>query len=89
MGRAAFVRGAAHPNPQEAHPMPTPQEQHKAELLALALIALHAASTLRSLRDSSKVHYQLLHIRIGRVLESAPPSAVGREVNRRPIALEA
>lgn len=59
--------------------MPTPQEQHEAETLAsqleaLARTSLNAASTLRSLRDTSKVNYRLLHIRLGRVLEAAPPS---------------
>lgn len=57
--------------------MPTPQEEHEAEVLAaqleaLARTSLNAASTLRSLRDKSKVNYRLLHIRIGRVLASAP-----------------
>ena len=74
--------------------MPTPQEQHEAEALAsqleaLARTSLNAASTLRSLRDKSRVNYRLLHIRIGRVLESAPPSEVCREVGRQPIAQEA
>ena len=74
--------------------MPTPQEQHEAELLAsqleaLARTSLHAASSLRSLHDRSKVNYRLLHIRIGRVLEHAPESAVCRAVDRQPIAQEA
>ena len=58
--------------------MPTPQEQHEAEALAsqleaLARTSLNVASTLRSLRDKSRVNYRLLHIRIGHVLASAPP----------------
>ena len=74
--------------------MPTPQQQHEAELLAsqleaLARTSLNAASSLRSLRDRSKVNYRLLHIRIGRVLENVPPSEVCREVDRQPIAQEA
>ena len=74
--------------------MPTPQEQHEAEALAsqleaLARTSLNAASTLRCLRDKSKVNYRLLHSRIGRVLASAPPSAVCREVDRRPSAQQA
>ena len=57
-----------------------PQEQHEAELLAsqfeaLARTVFNAAATLRSLGDRSKVDYQLLHIHIGCVLESAPRSA--------------
>ena len=74
--------------------MPTPQQQHEAELLAsqleaLARTSLNAASSLRSLRNKSKVDYRLLHIRIGRVLENAPSSAVCREADRQPIAQEA
>ena len=70
--------------------MPTPQQQHEAEALAtqleaLARTSLNAASTLRSLRDTSKVHYRLLHIRIERVLESAPASVACPQ----PIAQEA
>lgn len=70
--------------------MPTPQQQHEAEALAtqleaLARTSLNAASTLRSLRDTSKVNYRLLHIRIGRVLESAPASVACPQ----PIAQEA
>ncbi|MCY3787655.1 MAG: hypothetical protein OXH63_02590 [Gemmatimonadetes bacterium] len=74
--------------------MPTPQQQHEAELLAtyleaLARTSLNAASSLRSLRDKGRVNYRLLHIRIGRVLENAPPSEVCREADRQPIAQEA
>lgn len=74
--------------------MPTPQQQHEAELLAsqleaLARTSLNAASSLRSLRNKSKVNYRLLHIRLGRVLENTPPSAVCREADRQPIAQEA
>lgn len=74
--------------------MPTNQEQHEAEALAsqleaLARTSLSAASTLRSLHNKSRVNYRLLHIRIGRVLENAPPSAVCRPVDRQPIAQEA
>ena len=74
--------------------MPTPQEQHEAEMLAtyleaLARTSLNAASSLRSLRDKGKGNYRLLHIRIGRVLEHAPPSEVCRQTERRPLALDA
>ena len=67
--------------------MPTTQEQHEAEALAsqleaLARTSLNAASSLRSLRDRSKINYRLLHLRIGRVLEHAPPSEVCREQDR-------
>ena len=74
--------------------MPTPQQQHEAERLAsqleaLARTSLNAASSLRSLHDRSKLNYRLLHIRIGRVLEHVPPSAVCHAVDRQPIAQEA
>ena len=74
--------------------MPTPQQQHEAELLAtyleaLARTSLNAASSLRSLRDKRKINYRLLHLRIGRVLEHTPPSEVCCQVERRPTAQEA
>lgn len=72
--------------------MPTPHQQHEAEALAtkleaLARTSLNAASSLRSLRDTSKVDYRLLHIRIGHVLESAPASVACPD--GKPIAQEA
>ena len=74
--------------------MPTPTKQREADELAtdleaLARTALTVSAHLRSLHSTERVHFKMLHLRIGRVLEHTPPSEVCREVDRRPIAPEA
>ena len=70
-------------------------KQHRAAdelatyLETLARTSLTVAANLRSLHSKERVHFKMLHIRIGRVLEHAPPSAVCRQVDRQPIAQEA
>lgn len=74
--------------------MPKTKQHHAADELAtyleaLARTSLTVAANLRSLHSKERVHFKMLHIRIGRVLEYAPSSEVCRAVDRRSIAQEA
>ena len=74
--------------------MPKTKQHREADELAcyleaLARTALTVSANLRSLHSRERVHFKMLHLRIGRVLEHAPASEVCREVDRKPIAQEA
>lgn len=74
--------------------MPKTKQHREAEeratyLEALARTALTASAHLRSLHSKERVHCKRRHPRLGRVLEHAPPSEGGRQVDRRPVAPKA